>query len=349
MTQLIETPAKTGAESGTLWIRAVRWAGLVILILSSVWGAQQLAWGLFWGALRQIDFVLLLLGSGFVFVMLLFKSERWRLMLGTSQTISPFQAYYYLVVAYTASLLLPGPVGTGARIFVLKKHHRVLISTSTAVLVIEKLFDGFGLVFWVVWLPLLLPLPCSISVLIYSLCVAGVLVMSTAVLVARRINYLGLKWQERLKHLVPGFESLRSLWLFIVAVGLSVGSQAMDGLSIHFLLRSMNIDIHWASSFLLILAFSFAMVLPLTPGHVGALEGAAVGALALLGVPAEKALAFAVVYHMSHMIPLFLFGLGGARKVQKELVLDAASSTNRNELYRSCWGSKYCLDWNKMC
>jgi hypothetical protein len=52
-----------------------------------------------------------------------------------------------------------------------------------------------------------------------------------------------------------------------------------------------------------------AILIPSTPGYIGALEIGALVALDLLGVPRPLGVAFALLYHAMQVVPLVLVGL----------------------------------------
>jgi len=55
-------------------------------------------------------------------------------------------------------------------------------------------------------------------------------------------------------------------------------------------------------------AINLALILPTTPAQLGVLEMGAVAALRMLGVDENAALAFALLYHASHVVPPTLIG-----------------------------------------
>jgi uncharacterized membrane protein YbhN (UPF0104 family) len=81
-------------------------------------------------------------------------------------------------------------------------------------------------------------------------------------------------------------------------------------------LAAVHVSLPWAAPLVVLLAISAATAMPSTPGHVGTLELAAVGALMLLGVGREQALAFALLYHAMQVIPVTLIGLSAARDLR---------------------------------
>lgn len=77
-----------------------------------------------------------------------------------------------------------------------------------------------------------------------------------------------------------------------------------------FALAAMGLPATLAVGGLLVVATTAANVLSLSPGNAGAFEVAAVLVLTGLGVGAERALAFALLYHACHLAPTGLAGAG---------------------------------------
>jgi uncharacterized membrane protein YbhN (UPF0104 family) len=68
---------------------------------------------------------------------------------------------------------------------------------------------------------------------------------------------------------------------------------------------------------LVLLSLNLAIAVPSTPAQVGAFELGASAPLALLGVPPERALAFALLYHVMQALPTTLAGLPLLRAVRR--------------------------------
>lgn len=240
------------------------------------------------------------------------KSERWRLMLSPIAKLPPVRLYYYLLLAYGASMLLPSPSGTAARVYLLKRNHDVPAMESTAVIAAEKLFEGIGLMVVVAPLPLLLSLPGSLRLTITALVAGGLLVTGVSVILGRRARRGG-GGGGRWRRLAPAADCVSRPSIFIPASVLSVVSQLLNCAVIVLLFRAVGITVPVAASALVILVLAVALLIPFTPGHAVTLEAGAVAALAIVGVSSEPALAFGLVYHAVHLVPVALVVLTGLK------------------------------------
>ena len=290
----------------------LRAAGAALIVAVCVLGLRRVDWQATGAALADASPPLLALALLANFTQLLVKALRFRLQLSPIQRLPLLKLFHYVVISCGASMLLPGPAGATLRVYVLSRRHAVPIEASIAVLVFEKLFEGIGLVFVVAALPFLLPLPRAISLLIAALSLGGIAVAATVVVVVRRGRQRGFTgYWARWARLSAGAEHVARPSLFARASALSLVAHLLDAVAIQLLLRAVGLDLPWATGGLVILALSFAMLVPLTPLHLGALEAGAVGALGLLGAPLPRAVAFGLIYHALQVTPVLVLGLTG--------------------------------------
>src|SRR6185369_8025155 len=88
-------------------------------------------------------------------------------------------------------------------------------------------------------------------------------------------------------------------------------ARILDCIALGLLFAATNLVVPWAASAFVLLAIAFAVLIPLTPGHVGTLEAAIVGALGVVGVPLAPAAACALVFHALRIVSMALLGLTG--------------------------------------
>lgn len=76
-------------------------------------------------------------------------------------------------------------------------------------------------------------------------------------------------------------------------------------------LRAVSVQLPLLCWVLLLQAINLSILVPVTPGQIGMLEAGAVLTLSLLGVGHHEALAFALLYHASHVLPVIALGFLG--------------------------------------
>jgi uncharacterized membrane protein YbhN (UPF0104 family) len=93
------------------------------------------------------------------------------------------------------------------------------------------------------------------------------------------------------------------------ALAWSSGQDASDILMVGLVALAVGIHVGPGGWLLVYLAVNLASALPSTPGQIGLIETGAVFALVGLGVGPNRAMAFALLYHLAHLIPITLLGL----------------------------------------
>ncbi len=94
----------------------------------------------------------------------------------------------------------------------------------------------------------------------------------------------------------------------------SCASDLADAAVLGLCLQAAGVHLGPAAWLVVLLAINLAILLPSTPGHLGVVEAAAGASLIALGVPAERALAGAVLYHAVQIVPSTVLGLAVLRK-----------------------------------
>lgn len=106
-----------------------------------------------------------------------------------------------------------------------------------------------------------------------------------------------------------GLASLRSPTRFAGVIGWSLGLWLWNGVSFWLGFRAFDIEVGLAGALVMQALLAFGIAVPSTPGFVGVFEFVITTVLALYGVPHDRALAFAVTYHVTTFVPITLLGV----------------------------------------
>jgi uncharacterized membrane protein YbhN (UPF0104 family) len=281
--------------------------GAIVLAVCGV-GMKKVEWGQFRDALAHANLSLVIVAAILNFFHLACKSERWRLLLSPFGRLPSLRLLYYLILGYAASAVLPARAGEAVRVYLLRRRDGLEVAGSIGVLVAEKLFEILGILVLLLPLPLFLPLPSWARISILALAVSGV--AGSVVAVALGGQRVGNGLLSRMR---AGFSGVTDPRVFLGAVLFSIGAWSIDGIEVWLILRSLSIDVPWATPALILLTLNLAIALPSTPGQLGAFEAGVVAGLNVVGVPLAPALAFAILYHLMQLIPILLVGLTGLR------------------------------------
>jgi len=299
------------------WRLALRLV-LALAVVALCWlGLRNLDWAAVALALRGADLRLVALAAIINFVHIAAKSERWRVMLKPIRAVKTARLFYYLLVGYAASIVLPGRAGEALRVYLLKRKEEVPVYASLGVIVVEKLFEGLGLLLVVVPLPLLLPLPNWATLSIGVIALAGIFGTLATMFLAWRAQKVAAQAHTevppRWARFGAGMECVRRPWLFLGATFWSIVSHVIDLVEVWLILVAVGIQVPWPTAALVLLTLNLAIAVPSTPGQVGAFEAGAVAGLRAMGVELAPALAFALVYHVMQVGPVLLAGLSGIK------------------------------------
>ena len=109
--------------------------------------------------------------------------------------------------------------------------------------------------------------------------------------------------------LVQGLAVLKSPARFAGVVVWSVVLWVVNALSFAVCFRAFGLPVPWVGAFLLQGLIGFGVALPSSPGFFGPFEALTRVTLALYGISADRAVSYAVAYHIGGFIPITLLGL----------------------------------------
>ena len=215
------------------------------------------------------------------------KAVAWRIMLAPQFQLSLPRLVRYTIVAFAASAIAPARAGEIVRVWLLKRRDGVDAATSVAVATSEKALDVFSLLVVAAPLPWLLPLPAWVK---HGMCaIAGIAVACVAVAIVGSSRIRPTCWlgrflaalERRPRQLVMVFVVLMFGWLIDLGAVL-----------------------------LVLFIVNIAIALPSTPAQLGTLElGAVIPLVDILHVAKEPAIAFALIYHATQILPTLVLGI----------------------------------------
>ena len=273
-----------------------------------VWGRQLDAREL-WVTLTQARVLPLVTAAIGAFVCIAWKAGFWRFALSPVRDVSFRELFRFGVAAEVGSILAPGRAGEALRLWILRHRYGLPLSTTLTVAGLEKLADVGTLVLLAAPLAWLVPqLPPAVRPWLLGF---------SALPIAAALGIVFVRGQVRLREL-PAFAGLR---LFdtprpvLLALGCAVISWLFDLVCAELVLSAVGAQATLARGILVLLLTNLAIIVPVMPGNVGAHELASAFALKLMGVEAEAATAFALLFHGVRTIPVLLLGFVDARRL----------------------------------
>ena len=301
----------TSPPERSRWRLVLRVALAVLVLGACAWFMRGLEWKKIGAALASASPAWVAAAAVLNLVQVVLRAALVRALLAPVARISTARLVRYSFTTFAANNLLPGRAGELVRIYLLSSREGVPAASAVSVALVEKAIELLAMLLVVAPLPLLLPaLPPSVSLAVELLAAGGLLALAGVWALARFVRVDAAGWLARF---AEGAHVIRSARGFAVALGFAVAVWVADAVGVWLVLRALDLQVHWVAPLLVLLVLNIAIALPSTPAQVGPFEAAAAGSLALLGVPAEPALAFAILYHAMQAIPVTLLGAPGLR------------------------------------
>jgi uncharacterized membrane protein YbhN (UPF0104 family) len=114
---------------------------------------------------------------------------------------------------------------------------------------------------------------------------------------------------DALGTMTEGLRGLRAGHHALPIVFSSAGIWLLFAGSVWIALHAAHLDLPFAASWTVLAFLGLGVSLPSSPGFVGVVQAACVGALKLFGVPWTEALSFSLLLHASQFVPVTLVGL----------------------------------------
>jgi uncharacterized membrane protein YbhN (UPF0104 family) len=282
-------------------------ASFAVLALVVLVRLRALDWDRLWAALRDIGPAPLALGVASGFGVVALQALRWWVVTRPVVRVRYREAFAALLVGGLLNAVLPARAGDLLRVQYLASRAGVSRATLYGTELIDFWTDKSG------WLP-------AFALLGLTGVSPSWMHRALAVMTVIALGLLGgvLALRRRLRGAVG-----RAGWVGRFAAGLAASSPARlavtalvlaalpwlwEALAITMVAGAASITLRPLDAFVLLTAFNLAMVVPI-PGGLGVHEAATTTVLVSFGVPLERAVAFALVYHASQLLP---YAMGGA-------------------------------------
>ena len=272
--------------------------------------------------IRQVRPVWLVPVLASIFVRFWLTALRWQLLLRPVKRIGVHRLFAITMIGFMANNLLPARLGEFVRAYALGRSEALPSSLPFATIVIERLFDGFTLLLFLVGgLSFLRPS----RTLLWAAALMCVLYLGILVALMLLRTGRGLRLLSGAIHRLPerlanpgrrilesfhaGLDVLSDARALLMTALWSIAIWLVNAAGLEATFYAFGLDLPPYASFLLLGTIAIALVLPSAPGYVGPFQVGTVEGLALVGVPRETALSLSIVYHLANFIPITIAGL----------------------------------------
>jgi uncharacterized protein (TIRG00374 family) len=265
----------------------------------------------------QVNYVWLVPSALCTLVGYLLRTVRWRVILSGAAQAPLGTLFPVLIMGFATNNLLPGRLGEFWRAFLLGRKAGVRRTTGLASVFVERIFDGLVLVALLAVVSRTVQLPewgQQVQVVSAFVFVGATVAIATLLwaqnFAQRVVRWLARRLPARLATRVEGMfegflEGLRPLHqpsVLLGATALSLGVWLAEGASYYLISRGISLGLAPGLDFsamgLTLVSINLGIMIPSSPGYVGALEFFGTEALKVFGVDHATALALVIVSHV---------------------------------------------------
>ncbi len=278
-------------------------------------------------ALAEADYWWLVPATVASLVSFAVRAQRFRLLLVPIREFSLWRAYRYIAINYMGNNVLPARAGEVLLSYVVRRQEGIAVSSSLAVTVLGRVVDGVLLLLLLCIAVLLLPFPDWVDrvllagLTVFGLALAGLLwlvfgkddhhrqllsvIQAVSPQIFERLVRFGTK---QIKGFQQGLLALRQRHVAGQGIGLTIFIWICEGLVYYFVGQAVAVDqTIWQWLFVLAIT-NLAATIPSGPASIGTFEGVVIVALGLSGVSLHQAAAYALLLHVTQVLPVTLIG-----------------------------------------
>jgi uncharacterized protein (TIRG00374 family) len=275
-------------------------------------------------ALETANYSYLPLGVILSMLTNIFRSYRWKFVLNPIRKIGVSSLFSGVAIGYMANNLLPARLGEFVRAYIIGKKERISKSTTLATIVVERIFDGLTLLFFLVLISLVFSLPLWIrragfvaTVFFLSLSAFLFLLMFKKTigvqLVERGVGLFSFRIARRVSVLLDAFLSglaiVNHKKNVLIVFLLSVIVWLVEATTYYVVGLSFGINLPFYVPVLTVVIVNLGIMIPSAPGYVGTFEFFCISVLAIFSIEKSVALSFAITLHAVLFIPITIVGM----------------------------------------
>lgn len=313
------------------------WASLIISAVFLYLAFRKSEWSEIADIALNARFEYFLLAMPLMLLSFVLRAVRWRYLLLPAGRPSIHSLFSAVMIGYMSLNLLPLRLGEFVRAYVLGQRENISKSGAFATIVVERIFDGFTLLFMLLFPLFFMPLPISKDALawistfsyfalaVYILAAIFLIMVKVKTsLIIRITDYVLSRFPALQKLMVgiiksfsKGLDSVADMRLFLITTFLSLlvwaayagfyyvtmfAFQSPDG-------AVVGSQAGVLGSIFVLVAIALGVMIPSSPGFVGVYELAAITSLVAIGVAKSTAESYAILVHAVQFVPVTLIGI----------------------------------------
>lgn len=256
------------------------------------------------------------------------RALRWRYLLMPIRQIKTLPLFNSLIIGYLFNTFLPAHLGEIVRAYVLARKEPVSASAAFGTIVIERIIDVLTMLLLLAVAMIVYPFPQWVKNGGYLTCgfVIGLFILLLIMkkysepslrLLQRATGFLSVTLADKINNMarsfLQGIVPLAKSSHYIIVMVLSILVWVCYGCTFQLVLHAFDFiatyGLPWSTALVLLVITTFSILVPSSPGYVGAYHYLCQISLGLFSVPASPALTFAFVMHGISFLPVLVLGL----------------------------------------
>jgi uncharacterized protein (TIRG00374 family) len=298
--------------------------GILVSLVFLYLAFRKVDWSELWQALKDANYWFIIPNVILTIFSMWMRAFRWKYMVNPIKKVGLDRLFSSVMIGFMANNVLPARLGEFIRAYSLGTKENISKSASFATIVVERIFDGFSILF-ILWVTLLLfPFPEWVKkgsnlflvinlVILFFLVFLEVKTDSTVKFFQYIFKFLPhklrTKAEEVLLKFISGLKVFRDVSSLVWILIWSILIWMVIGISNYFIFLAFGLYPPIQASFILLVIVCLGVMLPSSPGFVGTFQFFSIVALARFGYDKNVALPFSLVLHASQYFPVTLLGL----------------------------------------
>jgi hypothetical protein len=312
-------------------------AGLILSAAFLYLAFRETDWGRTWAVMRTVSWPWFLPAAVALVGHFYLRAVRWRYLLLPAADLSANALFGPMMIGFMVNNVLPLRVGEFARAWALARRTTVSGPAALATIVVERIFDGLMLLLLLLVSAPFLPIQTNpqIDALIRALLAAASVIYAAAVAVIVLLKWRStwaLKALDRIRDRFPrahaflhrlvtafvtGLDAVGDWRLMLAAAAWSLPVWLVCGLFYYLTMLAftgpggvnLGASVGFFGGVFVLVGVALGVMLPSSPGFVGAFQLGVVAALAALGFTGPLADGYAILVHVIQYVPVTLIGL----------------------------------------
>jgi len=292
------------------------WLGWGISILLLSLAIRDIEWPAVIQAFTTVSPIVPFLMIGVYLLGFLLRAWRWKILLPSG--ISFNNSLSAVVLGYAANNILPSRFGELVRAQAIGQKCQLSRSLALASILAERIFDGLVLTIFL-YLGIVgssLPTWATTTGLLGLALFGGTFIFIALLALTRPLWNSKLfktsssRWQNALLKFGEGLTLVwRTPFLPLSIVALTFGIWLIEGGMFYLGIQAFNLTVPLTAALFMMALVNLGILVPTSPGYLGAFQYFGVLALSAWQVPAAESLACTVLIHACQYFPITLWGL----------------------------------------